>query len=164
MGAILGRVGVYLCQPGTQRHTRIQNTGGVTTTNKYLQADHWRWVPFLVGVYLRQPGTQRHARIQNTGGVTTTNKYLQADHWRWVPFLCVPAPTRDPTSRVDLEHWGCDHNSLVLSVEMGAILGRCVPAPTGDLSSCNNLNTGPTKVVTTTDQFNGCHGPGQMIF
>ncbi|KAL5515793.1 hypothetical protein EMCRGX_G001013 [Ephydatia muelleri] len=77
---------------------------------------------------------------------------------------CVPAPTRDPTSRAVPEHWGCDHNSLVLSVEMGAILGRCVPAPTGDLSSCINLNTGPTKVVTTTDQFNDCHGPGQMIF
>ncbi|KAL5474618.1 hypothetical protein EMCRGX_G026590 [Ephydatia muelleri] len=44
---------------------------------------------------------------------------------------------------------------------MGAVLGRCVPAPTGDLSSCNNLNTGPTKDVTTTDQFNGCHGPGE---
>ena len=41
------RVDVYLRQPGTQRHTRIQNTGGVTTTNKYLQADQWRWVPFL---------------------------------------------------------------------------------------------------------------------
>ncbi|KAL5466994.1 hypothetical protein EMCRGX_G031159 [Ephydatia muelleri] len=80
-------VGVYLRQPGTQRHARIQNTGGVTTTNMYLQADQWRWVPFLVGVYLRQPGTQRHARIQNTGGVTTTKKYLQSDQWRWVPFL-----------------------------------------------------------------------------
>ncbi|KAL5509081.1 hypothetical protein EMCRGX_G004366 [Ephydatia muelleri] len=75
-------------------------------------------------VYLRQPGTQRHARIQNTGGVTTTNKYLQADQWRWVPFLCVPVPTRDPMSRAVPEHWGCDHNSLVLSGEMGAILGR----------------------------------------
>ncbi|KAL5515563.1 hypothetical protein EMCRGX_G000745 [Ephydatia muelleri] len=58
---------------------------------------------------------------------------------------CVPVPTRDPTSRAVPEHWGCDHNSFVLSGEMGAILGRCVPAPTGDLSSCNNLNTGPTK-------------------
>eukprot|EP00731_Ephydatia_muelleri_P014098 Em0007g1408a len=83
------RVGVDLRQPGTQRHARIQNTGGVTTTTKYLQADQWRWVPFLVGVYLRQPGSQRHARIQNTGGVTTTIKYLQADQWRWVPFFPV---------------------------------------------------------------------------
>ncbi|KAL5515319.1 hypothetical protein EMCRGX_G000471 [Ephydatia muelleri] len=103
-------VGVYLRQPGTQCHARIRNTGGVTTTTKYLQADQWRWVPFLVGVYLCQPGTQRHARIRNTGGVTTTTKYLQADQWRWVPFLCVPAPTRDPTSCADPEHWGCDHN------------------------------------------------------
>ena len=31
--------------------------------------------------------------------------------------------------------------------------GRCVPAPTRDLTSCNNLNTGPTKDVTTTDQL-----------
>ncbi|KAL5483893.1 hypothetical protein EMCRGX_G020312 [Ephydatia muelleri] len=68
------RVGVYLRQPGTQRHARIRNTGGVTTTTKYFQAHQWRWVPFLVGVYLCQPGTQRHARIWNTGGVTTTNK------------------------------------------------------------------------------------------
>ncbi|KAL5488821.1 hypothetical protein EMCRGX_G017827 [Ephydatia muelleri] len=80
-------VGVYLRQPGTQRHARIRNIGGVTTTTKYFQADQWRWVPFLVGVYLCQPGTQRHARIQNTGGVTTTTKYFQADQWRWVPFL-----------------------------------------------------------------------------
>ncbi|KAL5466989.1 hypothetical protein EMCRGX_G031154 [Ephydatia muelleri] len=106
-------VGVYLRQPGTQRHARIRKTGGVTTTTKYFQAHQWRWVQFLVGVYLRQPGTQRHARIQNTGGVTTTkvgvylhqpgtqrhawiwntggvtttNKYLQSDQWRWVPFL-----------------------------------------------------------------------------
>ncbi|KAL5469050.1 hypothetical protein EMCRGX_G030242 [Ephydatia muelleri] len=71
------RVGVYL---GTQHHARFRNTAwGVTTTNKYFQADQWRWVPFLVGVYLRQPGTQRHARIRNTGGVTTITKYLQAD-------------------------------------------------------------------------------------
>ncbi|KAL5488987.1 hypothetical protein EMCRGX_G018022 [Ephydatia muelleri] len=69
-----GRVGMYLRQPGTQRHARIWNTGDVTTTKKYLQSDQWRWVSFLVGVYLCQPGTQRHARIQNTGGVTTTNK------------------------------------------------------------------------------------------
>ncbi|KAL5489249.1 hypothetical protein EMCRGX_G018319 [Ephydatia muelleri] len=80
-------VGVYLCQPGTQCHARIQNTGGVTTTTKHFQAHQWRWVPFLGGVYLRQPGTQRHARIRNTGGVTTTTKYFQADQWRWVPFL-----------------------------------------------------------------------------
>ena len=23
---------------------------------------------------------------------------------------CVPVPTRNPTSRADFEHWGCDHN------------------------------------------------------
>ncbi|KAL5515792.1 hypothetical protein EMCRGX_G001012 [Ephydatia muelleri] len=129
------RVGVYLRQPGTQRHAWIWNTGGVTTTTKYLKAHQWRWVPFSVGVYLCQPGTQRHARIwntggvtttnkvgvylhqpgtqrhtriQNTGGVTTTTKYLKAHQWRWVPFSVV---------------------------EMGAILGRCVPAPTRDPTS-----------------------------
>ncbi|KAL5509272.1 hypothetical protein EMCRGX_G004611 [Ephydatia muelleri] len=95
------RVGVYLRQPGTQRHARIRNTGGVTTTTKYLKAHQWRWVPFSVGVYLRQPGTQRHARIWNTGGVTTTNTGR-----------CVPVPTKDPTSRADPEHWGCDHKYL----------------------------------------------------
>eukprot|EP00731_Ephydatia_muelleri_P019038 Em0011g1078a len=47
------RVGVYLCQPGTQRHARIRNTGGVTTTTKYFQAHQWRWVPFFpVQLYL----------------------------------------------------------------------------------------------------------------
>ncbi|KAL5473862.1 hypothetical protein EMCRGX_G028425 [Ephydatia muelleri] len=54
---------------------------------------------------------------------------------------CVPAPTRNPTSRVDPEHWrceSCDHNYQVLSsspVEIGAILGRCVPVPTRDPTS-----------------------------
>ncbi|KAL5463276.1 hypothetical protein EMCRGX_G032163 [Ephydatia muelleri] len=63
----------------------------------------------LVGVYLRQPGTQRHTRIQNTGGVTTsTYKLTNGDGCH--SCRCVPAPTRDPTSRADLEHWGCDHN------------------------------------------------------
>ncbi|KAL5516475.1 hypothetical protein EMCRGX_G001813 [Ephydatia muelleri] len=47
-GGIPFLVGEYLCQPGTQRHARIRNTGGVTTTIKYFQADQWRWVPFLV--------------------------------------------------------------------------------------------------------------------
>ena len=95
-------------------------------------------------MYLVQPGTQRHARIWNTGGVTTTNKYLQAANGdgfhsgelqstlrqtlscsMYPQGSCVPAPTRDPTSRAVPEHWGCDHNSLVLSVEMGAILVSC---------------------------------------
>ncbi|KAL5502851.1 hypothetical protein EMCRGX_G009688 [Ephydatia muelleri] len=149
MGAILGRVGVYLCQPGTQRHARIQNTEGVTTTNKYLQADQWRWVPFLVGVYLRQPGTQPHARIQNAGGVTTTNKYLQADQWRWVPFFGDGCHSCELQSTLG-QTLSC---SIYPQVE-----GRCVPAPTVDLSSCNNLNTGPTKDVTTTDH------PVQLYF
>ncbi|KAL5474638.1 hypothetical protein EMCRGX_G026619 [Ephydatia muelleri] len=106
MGAILGR-----CVPAPTRDPTSRadpEHWGVITTTKYFQADQWRWVPFLVGVYLRQPGTQRHARIRNTGGVTTTNKYFQADQWRWVPFLVV---------------------------EMGAILGRCVPVPTRDPTS-----------------------------
>ncbi|KAL5515321.1 hypothetical protein EMCRGX_G000473 [Ephydatia muelleri] len=89
MGAILGSGDG--CHSWTQRHVRIRNTGGVTTTTKYFHADQWRWVPFLVGVYLRQPGIQRHARIRNTGSVTTTNK--------WVPFLvgvylCQPGTQR----------------------------------------------------------------------
>ena len=83
------RVGVYLRQPGTQRHARIRNTGGMTTTTKYLNTGLARSMatttkPYKlfhvpthrVGVYLRQPGTQHHARIRNTGGVTTTTKYL----------------------------------------------------------------------------------------
>ena len=32
-------VGASLCQLGTQRHGSILNTGGVTTTNKYLLAE-----------------------------------------------------------------------------------------------------------------------------
>ena len=73
-------------------------------------------------------GTQRHARIRNTGGVTTTTKYFQAHQWRshscelqstlrqtlscsmYPQGRCVPVLTRDPTSRADLELWGCDHN------------------------------------------------------
>ncbi|KAL5468988.1 hypothetical protein EMCRGX_G030151 [Ephydatia muelleri] len=161
------RVGVYLCQPGTQRHARFWNTGGVTTTNKYFQADQWRWVPFLVGVYLRQPGTQRHARIRNTGGVTSTAKYFHAHQWRWVPFL-VGVYLRQPGTQRHARIWNTGGVTTTYKYfqadQWRWVPFLCVPAPTRDLTSCYNLNTGPTKDVTTTDQFNGCHGPGQMIF
>ena len=42
------RVGVCMCQLGTQHHAWILNTepvGGVTTVNKYSRA--WRWMPSL---------------------------------------------------------------------------------------------------------------------
>ena len=130
------RGGVYLRQPGTQRHARIRNTGGVTTTTKHFQADQWRWVPFLwvakyfeadwavscthrVGVYLCQPGTQRHARIRNTGGVTTTTKYFQADQWRWVPFLWVA------------KHFEAD--------------SELFHVPTGELCTCANQGPNVTR-------------------
>ena len=101
------RGGVYLRQPGTQRHARIRNTGGLTTTNKQFSSWPVEMGAILVsckalwgrqwavpcthrgGVYLRQPGTQRHARIRNTGGLTTTTKHFQAHQGRWVPFLWV---------------------------------------------------------------------------
>ena len=82
----------YLCQPKTQAHARILNTGlarSMATTTKPYKLFH---VPtHRVGVYLCQPGTQRHAQIRNTGGVTTITctctKYFQADQLKWVPFL-----------------------------------------------------------------------------
>ena len=69
----------YLCQPKTQSHARILNTGparSMATTTKPYKLFH---VPtHRVGVYRCQPGAQRHARFRNTGGVTTTNKLFSS--------------------------------------------------------------------------------------
>ena len=141
------RVGVYLRQPGTQRHAPIQNTGGVTTTTKYFQAHQWRWVPFLwVAKHFEADSELFHVptgevctcanqgpnvtRGSGTLGVwpqlLSTFKLTSGDGCHscelqstlrqtvscsmYPQGRCVPAPTRDPTSRADPEHWGCDHN------------------------------------------------------
>ena len=70
---------------------------------------------------------------------------------------CVPVPTKDPTSRADPEHWGCDHkylqaangdgcHSCELQSTLGQTLscsmypqGRCVPVPTKDPTSRADL-------------------------
>eukprot|EP00731_Ephydatia_muelleri_P019616 Em0012g441a len=77
------RVGVYLCQPGTQRHAWILNTGGVTTTNKYYKLTN---------------GDGCHScELQSTLRQTLScSMYPQG--------RCVPVPTKDPTSRADPEH------------------------------------------------------------
>ncbi|KAL5517536.1 hypothetical protein EMCRGX_G003095 [Ephydatia muelleri] len=125
-------VGVYLRQPGTQRHARIRNTGGVTTTHKYFQAHQWRWVSFFTfkltsgdGCHSCKVCTCTNQGPNVTRGFGTLGVLPQlistclAHQWRWVPFLCVPAPTRDPTLRVDPEHWGCDHTRKYFKLTNG---------------------------------------------
>ena len=75
-----------LCQLGTQRYGWILNTGGVTTTNKYLQAD-----------------LCRSCELQSTLRQSVScSLYPQS--------RCVSVPTGDSMLWVDFEHWGCDHD------------------------------------------------------
>ena len=141
------KVDVYLCEPGTQRHARIQNTGGVTTTTKYFQADQWRWVPFLwvakhfeadselfhvptgevctcanqgpnvtrrsgtLGVWPQLLSTFKLTREDGCHSCELQSTLRQTLSCSMYPQgRCVPTPTRDPKSRTDPEHWGCDHN------------------------------------------------------
>ena len=75
-----------LCQLGTQRYEWILNIGGVTTTNKYLQAD-----------------LCHSCELQSTLRQSVScSLYPQS--------RCVSVPTGDPTLWVDSKHWGCDHD------------------------------------------------------
>ena len=126
-----------LCVLVTQRYGWILNTGGVTTTNKYLQAELCHSCELQstlrqsvsCSLYPQsrcQVGIQRYGWILNTGGVTTTNKYLSAELCHscelqstlrqsvscslYPQSRCVFVPTGDPMLWVDLGHWGCDHD------------------------------------------------------
>ena len=75
-----------LCLLVTQRYGWILNTGGVTTTNKYLQADLYH-----------------SCELQSTLRQNVScSLYTQS--------RCVSVPTGDPTVWVDSKHWGCDHD------------------------------------------------------
>ena len=64
----------------------ILNTGGVTTNNKYLQAE-----------------LCRSCELQSTLRQSVScSLYPQS--------RCVSVPTGDPTVWVDSKHWGCDHD------------------------------------------------------
>ena len=99
------RVDVYylhLCQPKTQGHARILNTGQVGVWPQLLSLTSYSMhVPtHRVGVYLCQPGTQRHAWIRNTGparSMATTTKPYKLFHvptHRVVVYLCQPGTQR----------------------------------------------------------------------
>ena len=135
---------MYLCQPRTQHHARILNTGpagSVTTTNKYLQI-----LTYEDGCHFCElQSTLRHA--------LSCSMYPQA--------RCVYVPTRDPTSRADFQLWthvtttnkylqiltyknGC--HSCELQNTLRQILsclkypqGRCVHVPTRDPTSCSDF-------------------------
>ena len=75
-----------LCQLGAQRYEWILNTGGVTTTNKDLQAD-----------------LCHSCELQSTLRQSVScSLYPQS--------RCVSVPTGDPTLWVDFERLVCDHD------------------------------------------------------
>ena len=127
--------------------TRGSGTLGCDHTHMYFQSHQWRWVPSCeLQSTLRQILSCSMYPQGRCVPAPTRDPTSRADpeHWGVTTFICtfnltsgdgchfcelqstlrqtlncsmypqgrcVPAPTRDPTARVDPEHWGCDHNS-----------------------------------------------------